>query len=154
MSQVGHLYAGVEFDAEEVGPRVEAFGVHEWNPTRFGVPRADPPGQPAPFLWSDSAISTFPLTWTISYGPVPVRELVALNLPIVAPFLRSIGPGDFYSNYHSDIDANGYYRQCDQYFWILNRWIRGVQEVPVVNSTYLVRADKISALTYDDRDLS
>ena len=58
--------------------------------------------------------------------PCTLRELVALNLPIVAPLLRSIDPRGFYSNYHAEIDASGYYKECDQYQWILNRWIRGV----------------------------
>jgi hypothetical protein len=79
-----------------------------------------------------------------------LRELVALDLPIVAPMLRAMDPGDFYSNYHAEIDANGYYRECDQYLWMLNRWVRGVLEVPVVHCTYLVRADVLSDLTYTD----
>ena len=34
---MGHLYAEVEFDAEDVATRVEQFGVHEWDATRFRV---------------------------------------------------------------------------------------------------------------------
>jgi glycosyltransferase involved in cell wall biosynthesis len=79
-----------------------------------------------------------------------LRELVALDLPIVAPFLRSIRPSVRYSNYHAAIDANGYYRECDQYNWILERSVRGLLEVPVVNRVYLVRADVIPGLAYDD----
>jgi hypothetical protein len=149
VNQVGHLYAGVEFDAEEVEARVEEFGVHEWNPTRFGV---------LGHIRDVSLRRTLERECDFYFSadvdnfirPCTLHELVALDLPIVAPFLRSIGSSDFYSNYHADIDSNGYYRQCDQYFWILNRWIRGVQEVPVVNSTYLVRADKIGDLKYHD----
>jgi hypothetical protein len=82
--------------------------------------------------------------------PATLRELVALDLPIAAPFLRSIAPERFYSNYHAEIDANGYFEECDQYFWILNRHMRGIIEVPVVHCTYLVRADMIPELTYED----
>ena len=82
--------------------------------------------------------------------PATLRELVALDLPIAAPLLRSIAPEQFYSNYHAEIDANGYYKGCDQYFWILERRVRGVVEVPVVHCTYLVRADVIPELTYED----
>jgi glycosyltransferase involved in cell wall biosynthesis len=82
--------------------------------------------------------------------PCTLRELVALNLPIVAPFLRSIAPGDLYSNYHAEIDGNGYFKPCDQYAWVLNRWVRGVLEMPVVNGTYLVRADILNGLAYQD----
>lgn len=79
-----------------------------------------------------------------------LNELVALDLPIVAPFLRSIQPAARYSNYHAAIDANGYYRECDQYNWILERSVCGLLEVPVVNRAYLVRADVIPGLAYDD----
>ena len=79
-----------------------------------------------------------------------MRELVALDLPIASPLLRSIAPGQFYSNYHAEIDANGYYRSCDQYLWLLERRVRGVVEVPVIHCTYLVRTDVIPNLTYED----
>jgi glycosyltransferase involved in cell wall biosynthesis len=82
--------------------------------------------------------------------PCTLSEMVALDLPIVGPLLRSIDPARFFSNFHAEIDANGYYKECDQYHWILNRWVRGVLEVPVVHSTYLVRAEAIPALTYRD----
>lgn len=79
-----------------------------------------------------------------------LKELVALNLPIVAPFLRAVGSDELYSNFHGEIDAAGYYEACDQYFWIVNRWVRGIFEVPVVHCTYLVRKDVIGMLNYED----
>jgi hypothetical protein len=149
VARVGHLYAGVEFDAEDVDTRVEQFGVHEWNATRFSVlgrirnislervreHRCD--------FYFVSDVDNF-------VRPCTLRELMALNLPIVAPLLRSIAPGTFYSNYHAEIDATGYYKECDQYQWALNRWIRGVIEMPVVHCTYLIRADVLNDLNYQD----
>src|SRR5262249_37630900 len=82
--------------------------------------------------------------------PATLRELMALDLPIVAPLLRLITPEGFYSNYHAEIDRHGYYKDCDQHFWILQRHVRGILEVPVVHCTYLVRTDIIPELTYDD----
>ncbi len=75
---------------------------------------------------------------------------MALNMPIVAPLLRSLERGRFYSNYHADVDSSGYFRSNDQYLWILNQWIRGLVEVPVVHTTYLIRADVIDELGYLD----
>jgi glycosyltransferase involved in cell wall biosynthesis len=149
IARVGHLYAGVEFDAENVAEPVETFKAHEWNATRFRVlgrirntsmRRVLEHGCDFYFV---SDVDNF-------IRPCTLRELTALDLPIVAPLLRSIGPGQFYSNYHAEIDANGYYKECDQYHWLLNRWVRGVLEVPVVNGTYLVRADVLPDLTYED----
>lgn len=82
--------------------------------------------------------------------PRTLCELIALDLPIVAPFLRSTGPADAYSNYHAEIDANGYYHDCDQYSWVLKRLVRGVLEMPVVKCSYLVRADVLGELGYAD----
>ena len=149
IARVGPLYAGVEFDAADVGEAVQQFGAHEWNATRFQVL---------------GRIRNVSLQRTLAHGcdfyfvadvdnfirPNTLRELVALNLPIVSPLLRSLEPGRYYSNYHAEIDEHGYYRNCDQYMWILNRWVRGVVEVPVVHTTYLIRADVVGDLTYTD----
>ncbi|WFP65863.1 glycosyltransferase family 25 protein [Mesorhizobium sp. WSM4904] len=149
VERVGHLYSAVEIDASDVADRVEQFREHEWNETRFKVL---------------GRIRNISLQKTLEHGcdfyfvvdvdnfvrAATLRELVALDLPIVAPLLRSISPGQYYSNYHAEIDANGYYRQCDQYAWVLNRHVRGVIEMPLVHCTYLVRADVLNELTYDD----
>lgn len=149
VARVGHLYAAVEFDGEDVAARVEQFGVHEWNATRFRVL---------------GHIRNVSLRRTLEQGcdfyfvsdvdnfvrPCTLRELVALDLPIVAPFLRSIKPDALYSNLHAEIDENGYFKNCDQYYWILNRYVRGIIEMPLVHTTYLIRADVLSELTYDD----
>ncbi|MGO8866344.1 MAG: glycosyltransferase [Alphaproteobacteria bacterium] len=148
IKRVGQLYADVDFDAEDVAAPVEQFGVHEWNATRFDVL---------------CHIRNISLQKTLEHGcqfyfvcdvdnfvrPCTLRELVALNLPIVAPFLRSIIAGQFHSNYHAEIDANGFYEGCDQYYWVLNRHVRGIIEMPVVHCTYLVRSDVLRHLTYD-----
>lgn len=150
VARVGHLYHAVEFDASSVAERVEQYGEHEWNATRFSVlgrirnqsmRRARELGCDFYFV---ADVDNFIRTATL-------RELVALDLPIAAPLLRSIVPEQFYSNYHAEIDASGYYKNCDQYHWILNRHVRGVIEVPVVHCTYLVRADVIPELTYEDQ---
>jgi glycosyltransferase involved in cell wall biosynthesis len=149
VARVGHLYAAVEFDSSDVVDRVEQFHEHEWNATRFKVL---------------GRIRSISMRRALEHGcefyfvadvdnfirPRTLRELVALDLPIVGPLLRSIAPERFYSNYHADVDAGGYYKYCDQYFWVLNRYVRGVVEVPVIHCTYLVRADVMADLTYEE----
>jgi glycosyltransferase involved in cell wall biosynthesis len=149
VGRVGHLYAAVEFDAEDVGERVQQFGAHEWNATRFRVL-----GRIRNISLRRALENKCDFYFVVDVDnfvrPCTLRELLALNLPIVSPLLRSLEPGKFYSNYHAEVDADGYYRNCDQYQWILNRWIRGVIEVPVVHTTYLIRADAIADLSYED----
>jgi hypothetical protein len=146
---VGHHYAAVEFDAADVPESVEKFGIHEWNHIRFQVlgrirqqslRRAIELGCDFYFI---ADVDNFIRRCTL-------RELVALNLPIVAPLLRSINSKAIYSNYHADITENGYHKMCDDYLWILDRRVRGVLEVPVVHATYLVRTNVASELTYQD----
>ena len=142
-------YAAVEFDAADVEEAVEEFGVHEWNAVRFTVlgrirnASLDAATRHRCDFYFVCDVDNF-------IRPGTLRSLVSLNLPIVAPFLRSIEPERFYSNYHAEIDENGYYTDCDQYFWIVNRWARGIIEVPVVHCTYLVRTDIIEQLGYED----
>ena len=149
VERVGHLYAAVEFDASDVADRVEQFGEHEWNETRFKVL-----GRIRNIsLWKTHLHACdfyFVADVDNFLRPATLRELVALNLPVVAPLLRSISPGQYYSNYHAEVDVNGYYMQCDQYGWVLNRHVRGVIEMPLVHCTYLVRADVLTELTYED----
>ncbi len=125
------------------------YELHEWNATRFRVL---------------GRIRQESLRRAIHHGcdfyftadvdnfirPNTLRELVALQLPIVGPFLRSVERGSYYSNYHAAVDDQGYYSHCDQYDWVLNRWITGVVEMPVVHCTYLVRTDVIPLLNYQD----
>ena len=149
VDRVGHLYAGVEFDASDVGTPVQQFGVNEWNPARFQVlghirnVSLSKVREHECDYYFVADVDNFIRHCTL-------RELVALDLPIAAPLLRSVQVGDCYSNYHAEVDANGYYQDCDQYWWILNRWVRGVIEVPVVHCTYLLRADILPHLTYQD----
>jgi hypothetical protein len=149
IERVGSLYAAVEFDAANVDRQVQRFGVHEWNAERFSVlgrirqisiQRAVDLGLGYYFV---ADVDNF-------VRPETLRELVATRLPIVSPFLRVAAEGSYYSNYHAEIDANGYFQPCDQYHWILQRHVRGLIEVPVVHCTYLVRADVIPLLTYED----
>jgi GR25 family glycosyltransferase involved in LPS biosynthesis/glycosyltransferase involved in cell wall biosynthesis len=149
VAKIGAHYAAVIFDAENVAAPVERFASHEWNAERFSVLGKIRNESLAQARAAGCAFY-FVADCDNFIRPGTLRELVALNLPIVAPLLRTIDPTRFYSNYHAEIDAQGYFQNCDQYQWILNRWIRGVLEVPVVHCTYLVRTDVSAALSYED----
>ncbi len=150
VARVGHLYAAVEFDAADVASRVEEFREHEWNATRFRVL-----GQirNASLQRARELDCEFYFVADVDnfVRRATLRELVALNLPIVAPLLRPIIPEKLYSNYHAEIDPAGYFKGCDQYYWILSRQVRGVVEVPVIHCTYLIRADVIPELDLPGR---
>ncbi|WP_456734380.1 glycosyltransferase [Bradyrhizobium sp. USDA 3364] len=150
LQRVGPRYSHVEFDDSDVSERVQDFADHEWNGTRFSVL---------------GRIRQHSMNQTLALGcdyyfvvdvdnylrPLTLRHLVELNLPIVAPLLKCVDADrPLYSNYHQKIDANGYFLPSDEYNNILSRSSPGLHEVPVVHCTYLVRADAIPQLTYDD----
>jgi hypothetical protein len=148
--RVGESYASVEFNTQDTPERVELYSAHEWNPVRYKVMgrlrdaslhRAVERG--CQFYFTADADNFI--------RPDTLKSLVALNLPVVAPLLRMVSPQDPYSNFHAAIDEDGYYKEVPHYHVLLHRRIRGLIEVPVVHCTYLVRADMIGRLTYQDR---
>jgi hypothetical protein len=149
IARIGSSYAGVEFDAAPVEQPVETFGPHEWNPTRFRV-LGDIRNVSLLKVIEHCCEFYFVCDVDNFIRGCTLRELVALNLPIVAPMLRVINRNSYYSNFFAEVDSNGYYSYCDQYQWILERWVRGVFEVPVVHCTYLIRGDLIFDLRYLD----
>lgn len=78
-----------------------------------------------------------------------LREGISLNLPIVAPLLGCTGDS-YYANMHAAVSSDGMYADDPFYHAICDRKIKGIIDVPVVHCTYLVRADVIPSLTYDD----
>ena len=123
--------------------------MHEWNAVRFSVlgkirqESLRKAQQHGCDFYFTADVDNF-------LRPFALRELVAINLPIVSPLLRHSDEFSFYSNYHADIDTNGYYRECDAYEMILRQSVVGVFELPVVHCTYLIRADVLPQLNYND----
>ena len=149
IERVASDYAHVEFDDSDVDVAVESFGVHEWNATRFRVL-----GEIRNISLRKTAEHDCAFYFVVDVdnflAPRTLRELVALNLPIVAPLLRDVKFGSHYANYHAAVDAQGYFASTPSYDQILSRQIVGLIEVPVVHCTYLIRADVVPELHYDD----
>ena len=54
--------------------------------------------------------------------PSTLSDLVAKDLPIVAPMLRSIPvPGDVTGNFFAAVREDGFYKEAEEYFTIFNR---------------------------------
>jgi hypothetical protein len=76
-----------------------------------------------------------------------LTEIARTGLPIVAPLLHS---KTAYSNYHANIDANGYYADSEFYHALLQRRLRGLIELPVVHCTYFIRNEWLGHIRYAD----
>lgn len=80
-----------------------------------------------------------------------LADLVRKDKPIIAPMLKALpAPNDPFSNFFCAVDNNGYYVHAEEYFDILNGKKVGTFQVPLVNRTYLVKADCFDKLTYAD----
>jgi hypothetical protein len=98
--------------------------------------------------------------------PETLRELVLLELPIVAPLLRyavalrenadtpkdadklGVNMGAYYANYHDKVDDYGSIVPEDPYYKILDQKIRGLILCDCVHCTYLIKREYIDKLTY------
>ena len=149
LDRVGASYAGVIFDDTDVPEPVQERAVHEWTAERFRVLGAIRQRSLALALERDCRFY-FVVDVDNFVIPSTLRDLVGLDLPIVAPMLREVKAGARYANFHAAVDANGYYAQSPIYDPVLNRQVVGLIEMPVVHCTYLVRADVIPRLRYDD----
>ena len=158
-------YRGLIYDKSSVAENVERFGVHEWNGERFRVLGRIRQESLRQCLETDSDyylvvdIDNFLL-------PETLRELVSLQLPIVAPLLRyavalrenadtpedadklGVNMGVYYANYHDKVDDYGSIVAEDPYYKILDQKVRGLILCDCVHCTYLIKREYIDRLTY------
>ena len=146
------IYADVEIDTSRVNVDLEKYGSHEWNAERFSVLGKIRQASLKKTLETDcdyyfvSDVDNYILPHTL-------RNLVDLNLPIVAPLIRRIENNGYehpYANLHYSCDAGGYYKDHPNYNNVIDRVIKGIFEVSVVHCTYLIKRDNIDKLTYCD----
>ena len=138
-------YAMVYENYKDVPESVEAFNPHGWNTLRFEVLGAI----------RDSSVSFadrheahyFVADCDNLIAPFTLERLVKLRLPVVAPMLTT---KTAYSNYFAAVTDTGYFAQSPRYYWILNREITGIIQVPLVHCTYLINRDALRHVWYLD----
>lgn len=146
-TRVGDQYLGCQLDDRDVSTPVERYGVHEWNPERFRV--LGEIRQESLRLCLEAGCAYYAVVDVDNFlRPCTLKRLVEVGLPIVSPFLKHVGIGRKYSNYHYRVDKDGYYMDSPEYSWIWSRLVKGLIEVDVVHCTYIVRADVIPKLSY------
>lgn len=81
--------------------------------------------------------------------PHTLNSLMRFDVPIVAPFLVT-DQSNYYSNFHYEVDDNGYMANNDKYYAVFSRDMKGLFEVKVVHCTYLIKTEYIPKLNYND----
>jgi hypothetical protein len=82
--------------------------------------------------------------------PYTIAMLRSVNIPVIAPLLKTANPTSLYANYHSDIDENGYLKDCPNYSKFYTGEIKGIFEQPVIHCTYFIKNEYLRSVTYDD----
>jgi glycosyltransferase involved in cell wall biosynthesis len=146
VTQHAQEYAEMYMDDSDVPEPVQNYKPHEWNSQRFkvlGKIRQDSVN------WAKSRGTHYFVCDCDNFiKPNVIEEMVRTRLPIVAPLLHTADT--MYSNYHAEIDANGYYQDTPIYAPLWRRDIKGLVQVPVVHCTYLVRSEYLDRMGYDD----
>ncbi len=142
-------YHSVFYDSSDIEGAPKEHGRMEWTGERFKVLGAIRQASVA-HAQRIGADFYFVVDCDNFLGRNTLRELVAVNLPVVAPFLRVGMSTRIYSNYHAAINDTGYYKDTPLYYWIFNKEAKGLIEVPVVHCTYLIRRDAFDSVCYDD----
>jgi len=143
----GHKYASIFYDDSPISNTLKTFKNHEWNPTRFSILgnlRQDSINHAAKlgahYFVADCDNFIVPSTLE--------RMLEQKDLGVIAPMLVT---KTAYSNFHYDVDTNGYLKDHPNYLKLLNRCISGCIEVKVVHCTYFVANHLLFRVIYDDK---
>jgi len=160
----GNEYASVYYDDTDITEELKKYSNHEWNVLRFHIL-----GE----LRKDSVEHALKLNahyFVVDCDnfiiPCTLENMMKnKNIGIVSPLLK-IGYTDIiknevyknsykensitYSNYHYDVDENGYFKNHSIYDSIFYNKITGLIKVCCVHCTYLIPNNYLSSVSYND----
>lgn len=139
-------YASVYYDNTSISDALKAFKNHEWNTTRFSI--LGKIRQDSVEYAKTKGAHYFVADCDNFIVPSTLDKLVEqAPLGVVAPMLVT---KTAYSNFHYDVDANGYLKDHPHYLRLLNRQLTGCVDVKVVHCTYFVANHILPHVRYDD----
>ncbi len=142
-------YHSSHFDPNDIEGAPREHGRMEWTIQRFKILGAIRQ-ESVTYAKQINADYYFVVDCDNFLAPSTLKALVNLQLPVVAPFLRVGMSTKYYSNYHADVNEQGYYKDAPLYYWIFNKEAVGLIQVPVVHCTYLIKKEAFDAVIYDD----
>ena len=146
INKYGDEYASVYYNDDSVSETLKQYKNHEWNTERFKI--LGKIRQDSADYAKKLGIHYFVADCDNFIVPETIEKLFQnSHNGVIAPMLMS---DSRYSNFHYDIDKNGYYKGHDLYNKILEREIKGLIEVPVVHCTYFINNKFLPNVLYDD----
>ena len=136
------------FDDTSVDPSLIAQPNHDWDAKRFSILGAI--RQKSIDFANSEGADYFIADCDNIVMPHTIDAIRSVNLPVVAPLLHVTNPTSMYSNFHSDIDDNGYFKNDHNYVGIFYQNYKGLLQMPVVHCTYFIRHDALKSVQYDD----
>lgn len=146
VNEHGYKYGSIYFNSASIQPDLMNYGQHQWNSDRFkilGKIRQDS------VEYARRIFAHYFVADCDNFvGPTTIEDLYTVRgLGVVSPMLKSTS---LYSNYHVDVDENGYFKDHPQYLQIYNNEIKGCTEVKVIHCTYFIHNKHLASVVYDD----
>lgn len=142
-------YASIYFSSKSIDEKVKKYKNHEWNELRFSVLakiRQDSIDyaikKNAHYFVADC--DNFIINTTLQ-DMFNVKQY-----GVISPMLQCLSENKTYSNYHYNVDNNGYYKSHENYFKILNYELIGLNKVDVVHCTYFINNSILNNILYSD----
>ena len=140
------VYASMYIDDTNISETLKTYKHHEWNTERFKI--LGTIRQESIKYAIQKNAHYFVADCDNFIVPNTIENLVKYShIGIVAPMLLS---ETNYSNFHYDIDKNGYLKHHTMYDKVYSRDVVGFIDVPVVHCTYLVDVTFLHNVSYDD----
>jgi len=158
IEKYGNEYASVYFDYSSISDDLKKYSNHEWNSFRFNILGK---------IRQDSVDYAYNLHANYFVAdcdnfiiPTTIENLFKnKELGIISPMLRTLQNKSItgnkynkinYSNYHYDVQENGFYKTNNKYYSILNNEITGLIRVCCVHCSYLIPYKYLSSIKYND----
>jgi hypothetical protein len=140
-------YASVHYDKSNISNKLKEYGEHEWNSDRFTILGKIRQHSIKYAIKLNSHY--FVIDCDNFITPNTLESMVAIKeLGVVTPMLETTTK---YSNYHYDVDQNGYLKNHSMYEELLYRRILGLTNVKVVHCTYFINNNLLHNVSYNDK---
>jgi hypothetical protein len=151
IEKYGKEYASVYFDDTSISEELKKYSNHEWNSFRFNI--LGKIRQESINYANNLGIHYFIADCDNFIIPTTIEELFKnKEAGVISPMLKSgfNNNNKHYSNYHYDVTENGYYKNNEKYYEILNNKFTGLIRVCCVHCTYFIPFKYLSYIKYID----